>query len=191
MKRKLSVLIIVGLSTFLMACEDDHPAPEVQKTAHVTQSGDVKPVMMIAKTGLVPVKKAEELVVATPEYPSVDTSVFEYARSVEVIDARELNRHLTLIVRMSADLTQGLAANHVLTQTYEFIQQEDVVGADTITIGVMSGDTRVFQFTVKVADFVADHDAGMRDQVLAASNVDKISLDVQEFAEAFEWRMNR
>jgi hypothetical protein len=109
----------------------------------------------------------------------LDTSVFVYAKSVDVTDGREAMKHLDLVVNMDKSTAPGLATRHVLTQTYDFLQQSDISGADTITIGVMSGDLRVSQITVDVAKFKAgDNIIG---SVLIASKIDKMTPEVKEF----------
>lgn len=68
----------------------------------------------------------------------IDTSVFVYAEKVDVTDAREITNHVDVVVHMSENLKKGLAVQHVFGQTYEFLQQEDIKGAETVTIGVYS-----------------------------------------------------
>ncbi|MBM7565758.1 hypothetical protein [Paenibacillus sacheonensis] len=114
----------------------------------------------------------------------IDTSVFAYAESVDVNDARDINKHINLVVHMSDELKQGLATEHVIIQTYDFLQQSDIQGADTITIGVMVGAFRVSQITVDTKKF----DAGENfiDSVLAASKIDKMTDDVKEYGKVME-----
>ncbi len=150
-----------------------------------------------AKTGVSEEKEETEAKVneerneAEVRESSIDTSVFEYAKKVEVTDARNTTKHITVTVFMSDELTEGLAAQHVLNQTYDFIQQEDVKQAKTLTVGVMVGEKRVFQYTVETAKFVPNENERMAYVVLAASKVEKISPDVEEFAKIFGWKMNR
>lgn len=116
--------------------------------------------------------------------PSIDTSVFVYAEKVDVTDAREITDHLDLVVYMSEKLTPGLATQHVLTQAYDFLQQKDLVGTKTVTIGVMNGDFRVSQFTVDLQKFKPENE--IITSVLNASTIDKMDDAVKEYGNAME-----
>ena len=118
---------------------------------------------------------------------TIKTDVFEYAKKVDITDARDINKHVTAIVFMSDELTLGLATQHVLNQSYNFLQQADLESADTVTIGVMQGEKRVFQCTVTMKNFVPNDSIPMADVVLKASKVEKIDSQVQEFANAIGW----
>ncbi|EDL65011.1 hypothetical protein BSG1_14859 [Bacillus sp. SG-1] len=133
---------------------------------------------------------SEEESTEESEESSIDTSVFVYATNVDITDARDITKHITATVYMNDELKGGLAAQHVLSQTYDFLQQEDIKGAETLTVGVMVKDKRVLQYTVDLAKFVPNDSEPMTDVVLAASEVEKISPEVEEFANAFEWKMN-
>ncbi|UYL94150.1 hypothetical protein PK52_gp20 [Geobacillus phage vB_GthS_PK5.2] len=109
----------------------------------------------------------------------IDTSVFEYAKKVEVTDARDITKHINLVVHMSEELTPGLATRHVFYQTYDFLQQNDIKGADTVTVGVMQGDIRVAQITVDVKKFQPDDQ--IIQSVLKAATIDKMRPEVKEF----------
>lgn len=108
----------------------------------------------------------------------ISTEVFAYAKSVDVNDSRELTKHIDVVVHMHEELTAGLATQHVLTQTYDFLQQEDIKGAKTVTISVKQGDKRVSQFTVDVIKFKAGEH--LIKSILDASTIDKMSDEVKE-----------
>ncbi|AKM19787.1 hypothetical protein GARCT_02536 [Geobacillus sp. 12AMOR1] len=109
----------------------------------------------------------------------IDTSVFEYAKKVNVTDSRETTKHIDVVVHMSTEPTPGLATRHVFSQTYDFLQQDDVKGAETITIGVMQGEKRIAQITVDIKKFQPGEQ--VIDSVLKASTIDKMSPEVKEF----------
>ncbi|NFH70106.1 hypothetical protein FC960_12440 [Clostridium botulinum] len=125
--------------------------------------------------------------IAETEKNTIKTDVFEYAKKVDITDARDRNKHVTATVFMSDELTPGLATQHVLNQSYDFLQQADLKGADTVTIGVMQGDVRVFQCTVTMKDFLPNESVAMSDVVLKASKVEKMHPQVQEFAKTIGW----
>jgi hypothetical protein len=109
----------------------------------------------------------------------IDTSVFAFAQSVDITDARDTNKHIDLVVNMSEEITPALATQHVFLQTYNFLQQKDIKGADTITIGVMNGKFRVTQITVDCKKFVAGEN--LLTSVMAASKIDKMDDVVVQF----------
>lgn len=51
-------------------------------------------------------EKEEASISKTPE---IDTSVFEYAKNVEVTDSLDLTEHVNVVVYMSEDLEKGMA----------------------------------------------------------------------------------
>lgn len=72
---------------------------------------------------------------------------------VDVTDSRDITEHIDLVVHMKNSVKPGLATQHVFTQAYDFLQQDDIKGAKTVTIGIMSGDHRVTQITVDAPKF--------------------------------------
>src|SRR5690606_1317116 len=98
------LLWISALSAlFLAACGDEkkeEPTVEVSKE-EVTKEETKEP--------------AE-----TVEEAKIDTSVFKYAKSVEVTDARDTNKHITLQIDLNDDAQAGMGTQHVLTQMYDF-----------------------------------------------------------------------
>ncbi|UNK20450.1 hypothetical protein MNQ98_10735 [Paenibacillus sp. N3/727] len=116
--------------------------------------------------------------------PKIDTAVFVYADKVDITDSRDITEHIDVVVHMKEEVKPGLATQHVFTQTYEFLQQKDIEGANTITIGVMSGDLRVAQITVNLSEFKAgDH---FINSVLEASKIDKMTDEVKEYGNTME-----
>ncbi|WP_419955952.1 hypothetical protein ACN6MT_11425 [Neobacillus niacini] len=142
------------------------------------------------------VQKKEETVKTTPETiedkapenkpleevkKEIDTSVFVYAKSVEVTDAIDINQHVTVFVEMSKDLKSGLATQHVINQSYDFLQQPDLDGAKTVTIAVKQGEIKIAQITINKDAFVPDDDQPMSEVVIKASKIDSMTDEVKEF----------
>lgn len=117
---------------------------------------------------------------------NIDTSVFAYADSVDVTDSRDTTKHVDVVVHMSEELTPALATQHVFKQAYDFLQQADIKGAKTVTIGVMVGDFRVAQITVDTAKFKAGED--YIKSVIQASKIDKMTPEVESYGkETQKW----
>lgn len=120
------------------------------------------------------------------EDSAIDTSVFEYAKDVDLTDAIELNDHLTLFVHMSEDLSPGLAAQHVLNQTYDFIQQEDVEDAKTVSVNITQGENKIAMYTVDTTKFTPDDERPMAECVVEASEMEMMIDEVEEYGKTME-----
>lgn len=114
----------------------------------------------------------------------IDTSVFIYATDVEVTDALEITEHIDVVVHMSEKVKKGLAVHHVISQMYNFLQQDKVKAAKTVTIGVMSGNLRVAQLTVDMNKFEAGEH--IINSVMDASKIDKMDDEVRDYGEVME-----
>lgn len=68
------------------------------------------------------------------ETTGIDTTLFEYAKSVEVTNARDITKHITLKINLNDGAEVGLGTLYVLNQTYDSLEQDDIVGIETITI---------------------------------------------------------
>lgn len=119
------------------------------------------------------------------EEAQIDTSVYKYATDVEVIDSRDSTQHINLEVTMSDGLKPGLAAQHVLSQTYDFLEQSDIKGANLVTVGVIQGGNRILQFETNVNKFKPEGQMG--EAVLAASKVEKMNSNVKEYGQTMGW----
>lgn len=123
------------------------------------------------------------------EVPKIDTSVFKYAKKTDVTNAIDTEQHITAFIYMNEKTKEGLAAQHVLKQSYDFLQQEDIKEAKTVTIAVSQNDKKIFQFTVDKDKFAPNENESMSDVVLNASKVETMSEEVKAFAEAAEWKI--
>lgn len=117
---------------------------------------------------------------------TINTSVFKFAKSVEVTDARSTNKHITLKIELSDDAQAGTGTLNVLKQMYDFLQQKDIKGAETITYLIRSNDTMLAQFTTNVSKFSPDNKTSMADVVLKASVIDKMNAEVKTFGQTME-----
>jgi hypothetical protein len=177
------VLGMLVLALGLQACGTKDTAPQPAKAANTTaveQKATITPAAIETPS---PVKQEPP---KQEEKPKIETKVFVYAKSVEVTDARNITNHINLVINMSEELTPGLASNHVLNQTYDFLQQEDIKGANTVTIGVMQGKFRVFQFTVDLQKFKTDDKIAMSHLVLKASKIDKMTDEVKQYGKTMQ-----
>ncbi|WP_147536109.1 hypothetical protein [Bacillus marasmi] len=171
--KKLFLLCFAAL--FLAACGSDEVVKEdpKEKTEQVKEKKSSE-------------KKEESKKKDAPkkEEAKINTSVFAYAKKVEVTDARDITQHITVFVHMSEKVTPGLATQHVFNQTYNFIQQADLDGAKTVTIAVKQGDIKIAQITVNKEDFTPNDTEPMIKLVLAASTIDSMVPEVKEFGVA-------
>lgn len=142
---------------------------------------DEQPVVKIAKDEVEEEVKDEE-----PKKANISTYVFEYAQKVEVIDAIELNDHVTVFIDMSSGPTPGLATQQVVNQTYDFIQQDDLAGAKTVSINVRQKGNKIAMFTVDMSKFVPNDDEPMAQAVIAASDVEFMTDEVKEFGKVID-----
>ncbi|QJC51439.1 hypothetical protein HGI30_07675 [Paenibacillus albicereus] len=118
---------------------------------------------------------------------TVNTQMFDFAKSVEVVDNLAEKKHLDLTVNMVGEPdgpNPGLATEHVLVQTYEFLQQDELSGAKTITIKVAQDNEIVTQITVNKEKFVAGE--YLIDSILDASKIDLMNEDVIEYGKILE-----
>lgn len=120
----------------------------------------------------------------TVKEAKIETSVFKYAKSVDVTDAREINKHITLKIDLNDDAKAGMGTQHVLNQMYDFLQQEGIQGADTVTYFVRVKEEKVAQFTTTVANFKPDSEKPMASLVLEASEVEQLNSEVEAFGKA-------
>ncbi len=190
MKSKLlSIVPIVVFSMALFGCAEGSEPKEEKKTDTNTEevkTNDSGKSSEQTKENTEEPNEEKKEQVNEVEQPTINTDVFAYATKTEVTDAIDINDHVTVFVYMSEELTPGLASQHVLNQTYDFIQQEDVKDAKTISINVKQGDTKIFQFTVDTTKFKTDDEIPMSDLVLEASEVEFMTDEVKEFGEIME-----
>lgn len=179
MKKLSFVLFAMLLSVVVLAACGE------EKTEKASKDGDTAEV----KTTETKTEETKEEVKEAEE-PKIDTSVFEYAKKTEITNSIDTNQHITVFVYMSEKTKEGLAAQHVLKQTYDFLQQEDIKEAKTVTIAVSQNDKKTFQFTVDKDKFVPNENEPMSDVVLKASKVETMSAEVKAFAESLEWKIN-
>ncbi|MFC4404006.1 hypothetical protein [Gracilibacillus xinjiangensis] len=117
---------------------------------------------------------------------SIDTSMYEYASNVEVTDAIEINNHITLMIDMNDNLEQGLAFMHATNQTYDFIEQNNMVNVETIGINIRLKGIKIAMFTVHPGEIEKNETESMANIVLKSSEVEMVSPEVEEFIREFD-----
>ncbi|AJS59991.1 hypothetical protein [Paenibacillus sp. IHBB 10380] len=197
--KKSSVIFVSAISVSLLllqGCSDNESAPanttSTQETAKITPEVKPEPIPEVVSE-VVPEIQVETTI--TPEVPveeevadikpEINTSVFVYAEKVEVTDSRDITENIDLVVFVNENMAVGTATQRIIIQTYDFLQQGDIKGAKNVTIGLMSGEFRVFQFTVDVTKFKAGDN--FIHSVLDASKIDKVRPDVDEFGKAADF----
>lgn len=160
----------------IQACSSEDTTQEENKVLTNETATNITPTSETPSPTIKPEEAQHDL--------NIDTSVFSYAESVDVDDTRKVNKHINLIVNMNEGPTAGLATEHVLLQTYDFLQQEDIKGADIVTISINQNDTLISKITVDSRKFKAGEH--LINSVLAASKIDHMNDDVVEYGEALE-----
>ena len=117
---------------------------------------------------------------------TIDTSVFEYATNIEVTDAIDINQHVTVKLTISEDSKPGMQVQNIITQTFDFLHQDDIKEAKTITIFIVQDDIKVTQYTVNKEKFMPNETDSMVDLVLQASEIEQMSEEVKQHGEALE-----
>lgn len=116
----------------------------------------------------------------------IDISMYEYTENIDVTDAIEINNHITLMIEMDPSTKPGLAFQHVLNNTYDFLLQDIVQQADTVGINVIQNGVKLAMFTVHPKEFTPNDEIPMADLVLEASVVEMITPELEEYAEVME-----
>ena len=176
--KKLITLLMLSMVLILAACGND--SAEGVKEEPKTEPKKVEvsiPVEKEVKQEVNEEMKAEQ---------EIDTSVFEYAKDIKLTDAIDINNHVTIMVDMSEKTPPGLATQHVVLQSYDFIQQDDVKSAKTITIIVRQSEIKIAQYTVTSDRFIPNEDTPMSKVVIAASEIDFMTGEVKEFGKTME-----
>lgn len=127
---------------------------------------------------------AAPVLIENDEEHSINTSVFEYAKNVEVTDAREQNKHITLKIDLADDANPGQGTLNILSQTFDFLEQQ--IGFDTLTILVRVSDVKVSQFKIHTEKFQPNEDDPMANLVLEASEIEFLTPEVKSFGETME-----
>lgn len=118
---------------------------------------------------------------------TVNTEVFGYAESVEVEDNRAKKNHLAITVTMLGGPdgpSPGLATEHVIIQAYDFLQQNDLKDAKTITLKVVQDKNVITQISVQKEQFIPGE--YFINSVLDASTIEYMSEDVKEYGKVME-----
>ncbi|MBS4194092.1 hypothetical protein [Lederbergia citri] len=172
---KLIVLLFSALIV-LAGCSNDQPKEQEQKQKALKQTEE-KPQKETVETD------------DSVEGQEIDTSMYEYAKNVDVTDAIDVNEHITLIIEMNDSLQPGLAFQHATNQTYDFLEQDAIKGAKTVGINIILNGNKIAMYTVNVADFKTNDDEPMAQLVLDASTIEMLSPEVKEYAEIMDLKL--
>lgn len=175
------LFILMASLILLVACTNEQTKNEEKENENSTSVQEKKEVQSKDDKSVDEVKKEED--------SKIDTSVFKYAKNVEVTDARDITKHLTLKIDLSDDAQPGMGTLNILNQAYDFLQQEDIKGADTITIFVRVKDIKVSQFKINTSQFKPNDQESMANVVLKAAEIEHLSPEVKEFGQTMElWK---
>lgn len=186
MKKLLYIGVMSAL--FLTACGEaekpipknetiEHPKPSEQKIEHPTPKENTTE----------PSEKEDTVEVTKQSTNVVDTSLFTFTESVEVIDNRTTQNNLLVWINYSADNEPGMTTLNTLKEAFDFLQQPDVVKTGTVTLAIRVGDIKVAQFNVTPAkvDF-NNTELGMADLVVNASEIEYLNEGVKSFGQTME-----
>ncbi|RST77312.1 hypothetical protein D4T97_002135 [Siminovitchia acidinfaciens] len=176
-------LLLAAAMLFLSACGDETAAPEKEEPKEDVKQEEKEQ----------PKKEDKEQPKDGPkeEDSSIDTSMYEYSKSVEVTDAIDINNYVSLIIRMNDNLQPGLAFQHATTQTYDFLHQPAIKGADKVGINIILNDKKIAMYEVDISKFQPNDDEPMADVVMEASVVEMMSPEVEEYANTMDIPLNK
>ncbi|MEB1809039.1 MAG: hypothetical protein LPK26_17415 [Bacillaceae bacterium] len=174
--KKLFALLLVSVFVSLLAACGNAEEPASSESVE-TEESEIE----VANTETEEIEEPKEI---------IDTSMYQYTQEIEVTNAIDITGHVTLIIQMS-ELASGVAFQHVLNHTYEFLQQESIKDAKTIGINVILDGKKIAMFTVNTEDFVEDDNVSMAQLVLDASVVELASQEIEDYAEVFDLNLNK
>lgn len=122
--------------------------------------------------------------------PKIDTSMYK-AKDVELTDAVDTNQHITLKVKASDQVKPGLAFQNAATDTYDFLLQDNVKQAKTVTVLVQQQGKKIAQYTVDTSKFIRNDEEPMGQVVLDASEVEMMSQEVEEYTQVMGLKINK
>lgn len=164
------LLLLCTAMLFLSACGDDTTAPEKDEP----------------KENVKQEEKEQSKKETKEEDASIDTSMYEYSKSVKVTDAIDINNYVSLIITMNDNLQPGLAFQHATTQTYDFLQQPEIEGADKVGINIILNDNKIAMYEIDMSKFQPNDDEPMADLVMEASVVEMMTPEVEEYANTMD-----
>jgi hypothetical protein len=113
----------------------------------------------------------------------VNTEVFmNYAEKVEAKMSKVTN-HLDVVITLPRGGHQGNLITSMITNTYYFLEQEDVMKAKTATFGFMMDDLRIFQYTTDVEKFNRTKNDTFIESIFGASKIEKMNDGLKEYGE--------
>jgi len=121
----------------------------------------------------------------------IDTSMYEYSKEVEVTDAIDINEYVSLIIRMNDSLEEGMAFQHASNQTYEFLQQDIIEGAEKVGINIVLNNKKIAMYEIDLDEFNIVDDEPMAQLVLDAAVVKMMTPKVEEYVDIMELKYNK
>lgn len=121
----------------------------------------------------------------------IDTSMYEYAKNVQVTDAIDINNYVSLIIEMNDELTPGMAFQHATNQTYDFLLQDTIQEAEKVGINILLNEQKIAMYEITRNDFVENNDKPMAQLVLDAATVQLMVPEVEQHAEIMELEYKR
>lgn len=167
---------------FLSACGDNTAAPENKEPKEDAKQEKKERAKEEAKD-----QPKDE----PTEESSIDTSMYKYSKSVEVTDAIDINNYVSLIIKMNDNLQPGMAFQHATTQTYDFLQQPEIEGAEIVGINIILNDKKIAMYEVDISKFQPNDDEPMADVVMEASVVEMMTPEVEEYANNMDIPLNK
>lgn len=113
----------------------------------------------------------------------IDTSMYEFSKDVKVTDAIDINNYVSLMIEMNDELSPGLAFQHATTQTYDFLQQKALEGADQVGINILLDGQKIAMYEVEMSKFEINDKESMAQLVLHASVMEMITPEVHDYTQ--------
>src|SRR5690625_188008 len=113
----------------------------------------------------------------------IDTSMYEFSKDVKVTDAIDINNYVSLMIEMNDELSPGLAFQHATTQTYDFLQQKALEGADQVGINILLDGQKIAMYEVDMSKFEINDKESMAQLVLHASVMEMITPEVHDYTQ--------
>ncbi|MEH6944156.1 hypothetical protein [Bacillus sp. JJ722] len=84
---------------------------------------------------------------------------------------------------MSKELTPAIATQHVFNQTYDFLKQEKLKAAKTVTVAIRQNDIKIVQIEIDMDKFIPTNNPNENKTktVTAASTIAKMPDDVKQY----------
>lgn len=174
----LMMLVVVGCSGSSKEEEE-----EVVVEQEVAEDKEEVPESEGNENSPEPEEEPEEEPVEEREF---DTSMYVYADEIDVTDNIEINDQIALIIDMPEHSIMGFTFQHVLSHTYDFLQQDTAKEAKTIEISILEEGNQIVVLTVhpdQLKEFKGNDDTTKDRLVLETSIINMALPEIVEHAE--------